>query len=201
MGARALNGRRIWNSEFGIPDSPYIILRVVWHAWRARWFRVASLIFPPGNRRFVNAISPYNTGMGYAGALIMTKFVRDAMHQGVVTCSIETPLRDALRTMSDNTVRSIVITDMDCSLTGILSQTDLVNVKLMHPESWSDMRVSDVMTRNVLTVTADAPLNEAAKTLIENHVHRIVVVDALDPCIAVGVLSMSDIVRDMMDDA
>jgi acetoin utilization protein AcuB len=138
--------------------------------------------------------------MGYAGALIMTKFVRDAMHEGVVTCSIDTPLRDALRTMSENGVRSIVITDTDCSLTGILSQTDLVNVKLMNPDTWSDMRVADVMTRNVLTVTRDLPLNEAAKRLIENHVHRIVVVDAADPCSAVGVLSMSDIVRDMMND-
>jgi acetoin utilization protein AcuB len=138
--------------------------------------------------------------MGYAGALIMTKFVRDAMHEGVVTCSIDTPLRDALRTMSENGVRSIVITDTDCSLTGILSQTDLFNVKLMNPDTWSDMRVADVMTRNVLTVTRDLPLNEAAKRLIENHVHRIVVVDAADPCSAVGVLSMSDIVRDMMND-
>jgi CBS domain-containing protein len=138
--------------------------------------------------------------MGYAGALIMTKTVRDAMHQGVVTCSIDTSLREALRTMSENSVRSIVITDKDCSLAGILSQTDLVNVKLMQPDTWSEMRVVDVMTRSVLTVTTDSPLNEAAKKLIENHVHRIVVIDAADPCSAVGVLSMSDIVRDMMND-
>ncbi len=120
------------------------------------------------------------------------------MHQGVVTCNENETLRNALKLMGDNTIRSIVITDAACSLCGIVSQTDLVNASLNDPVGWGDTPVSKVMTRNVLTVTVDTPLNAAAKTLIENHVHRIIVVDETDICNPVGVLSMSDIVRDLM---
>ena len=130
----------------------------------------------------------------------MSKTVRDVMHAGVVACDQHTNLRDALRMMSDNTIRSIVVTDEGCALCGILSQTDLVNASLTHPDTWSAMKVSELMTRKVLTVQPDTPLSDATKVLIENHVHRIIVVDPADPCAAVGVLAMSDIVRNLMGD-
>ena len=40
----------------------------------------------------------------------------------------------------------------------------------------------------------------AAKVMIEQHIHRIVVVADSDPCNPVGILSMGDLVRDMMRD-
>jgi CBS domain-containing protein len=123
------------------------------------------------------------------------------MHEGVVTCAGNVKLRDALRIMSDNTVRSLVVTDETCALCGIVSQTDLVDASLRHPETWASRAVSEIMTRDVLTVIADTPLSAAAKLLIEKHVHRIIVVDSRDTASAVGVLSMSDIVRDLMEDA
>jgi acetoin utilization protein AcuB len=122
------------------------------------------------------------------------------MHAGVVACDERTTLRDALRIMVDNTIRSIVVTDAQCSLCGIVSQTDLVNASLQHPDTWSHKPVSEIMTRKVLTVAPDTDLDEATKVLVANHVHRIIVVSSDDPCSAVGVLSMSDVVRDMMED-
>jgi hypothetical protein len=35
--------------------------------------------------------------------------------------------------------------------------------------------------------------------LVENHVHRIIVVDGENPCEPVGVLAMSDLVKDLME--
>jgi len=130
----------------------------------------------------------------------MSRLVRDVMHAGVVACDERTALRDALRMMVDNTIRSIVVTDAHCSLCGIVSQTDLVNASLQHPDDWAQMPVSEIMTRKVLTVTPETNLDEATKVLVGNHVHRIIVVNTDDPCTAVGVLSMSDVVRDMMED-
>ena len=126
------------------------------------------------------------------------KTVRDVMHKGVESCDLNTPLRDALRQMSVKGMRSLVVNDAHCSLCGIISQTDLVNVSLKNPDTWAAMRAEEIMTRNVVTVLPDTPLNDAAKLLIEYHVHRIVVVDKDDPCNAVGVLSMTDIMRDLM---
>lgn len=130
----------------------------------------------------------------------MSRLVRDVMHAGVVACDERTVLRDALRIMVDNTIRSIVVTDAACSLCGIVSQTDLVNASLDDPGGWAMRPVSDIMTRKVVTATPETQLDEATKLLVANHVHRIIVVDTADPCNAVGVLSMSDVVRCMMGD-
>ncbi len=128
-----------------------------------------------------------------------TKFVREVMHPGVVTISETATLREAIKHMTDRAVRSLVITDEACAVRGIVSQTDFVNISLRESADWASMRVGEIMTRTVLTVTPDMPLNDAAKMLIENHVHRIIVVDSDDPCLAVGMLSMTDIMRDLME--
>jgi CBS domain-containing protein len=128
------------------------------------------------------------------------KFVRDVMHQGVVTCPETLTLAQATRLMTDEKVRALIVTDDKCSLSGILAQSDLVNAALNFPdpEHWRSTPVSEVMTRTVLTVTPEEPVNEAAKTMVKHHIHRIVVVRNGDPCTPVGVLSMGDLVRDMM---
>lgn len=128
------------------------------------------------------------------------KLVRDVMHEGVVTCPENVPLPEAARLMASQSVRALIVTDDACSLRGILSQSDLVNAKLEHPDTdaWRNTTVAEVMTRSVLIVKPSDTLSAAAKTMIENHIHRIVVVDDADPCTPVGVLSMGDLVRDMM---
>jgi CBS domain-containing protein len=130
------------------------------------------------------------------------KLVRDVMHKGVVTCPEDVQLPDAARLMALQSVRALVVTDTQCGLRGILSQSDLVNAKLEYPdpEAWRKVTVSDVMTRSVLTVKPSDTLTAAAKMMVQHHIHRIVVVDDADPCAPVGVLSMGDLVRDMMSD-
>ncbi len=122
------------------------------------------------------------------------------MHRGVIMCDQDACLRDVLRMMTANAIRSVVVTDAQHALTGIVSQTDLVNASLSRPESWATRPVSEVMTRKVLTVKPSVSLNEAAKLLIQNRVHRIIVVDDENALQPIGVLSMSDLVKDLMGD-
>lgn len=125
------------------------------------------------------------------------------MHQGVVSCSPDTTIRDAARLMVKAGVRALVVIDGDCGLAGIVSQTDLVNATLVHPSVhyWDGLHVRDVMTRQVLTVTPDVKLEDAARLLVQSKVHRLVVVSSDDPCRPVGMLSVGDIVRDLILDA
>ena len=100
--------------------------------------------------------------------------------------------------MAEKKVRALVVIDGHCALAGILSQTDLVNATLMqlgtHP--WQDMMVCDVMTRDVLTVSSEMLLSEAAKLMVDRGVHRLVVIDSQhSDCSPVGVLSVGDIMR------
>jgi CBS domain-containing protein len=49
-----------------------------------------------------------------------------------------------------------------------------------------------------LTISMDATLQEAASKMIENHYHRLVVVDPVDPeSMPLGIISSFDIVAEM----
>jgi CBS domain-containing protein len=123
--------------------------------------------------------------------------VRDAMREGVVSCAPTLSLHEAAKLMAEAKVRALIVVDEKCGLAGIMSQTDLVNVTLVQPntENWATLSVKDVMTPNVLTVTPDVSLSRAAKLMVDHRVHRLVVIGEGAPCSPVGVLSMGDIVR------
>jgi len=54
------------------------------------------------------------------------------------------------------------------------------------------MRVRDVMSRSLVTAEPDAPLEEAAKLLLDRHIHRVPVTRDGE---LVGILSSLDVVR------
>lgn len=130
------------------------------------------------------------------------KLVQDVMHKGVIACPATLTLPDAARLMTDQNVRALVVTDGACGLCGIIAQSDLVNARVEYFDQgkWKNLTVDQVMTRSVVTVTPSTIVQEAAKLMVSHHIHRIVVVDERDPGTAVGVLSMGDLVRDMMKD-
>jgi CBS domain-containing protein len=127
-----------------------------------------------------------------------SELVRDAMRQGVISCAPNLTLREAAKLMAEKKVRALVVIDEHCALAGILSQTDLVNATLAQPKSsrWQEMTVDEVMTRDVLTVTPETPLSDAAKLMVDKGVHRLVVIDhQRSSCSPQGVLSVGDIMR------
>lgn len=127
--------------------------------------------------------------------------VNDVMHEGVVSCDSSLGLPEAAKLMLESQMRSLVVVDADCGLAGIVSQSDMVNARLLHAEAkqWDHLSIRDIMTSMVLTVTPEMPIKEAARVMIEHRIHRVVVADVNDPCHPVGVLSMGDIMRHMMD--
>jgi len=58
------------------------------------------------------------------------------------------------------------------------------------------LRVKDVMVRNVLTVAPTQTLAEVARTLVDNNIHRVPVVDGDK---LVGIITITDLVRLYVD--
>ena len=127
--------------------------------------------------------------------------VQEVMHEGVLSCDSTLGLPEAAKLMMDAKMRSLVVIDADCGLAGIVSQSDMVNARLLQHEgqNWNMMTVRDVMTSMVLTVTPETTIKEAARLMIEYRIHRVVVAGDDNPCQPVGVLSMGDVMRYMME--
>jgi CBS domain-containing protein len=123
------------------------------------------------------------------------KLVRDIMHRGVISCGPETPLQEVVRVIADTDVHAIVVTDPEGYIKGIISHMDILP---LYGQDLSSYKAKDIMKSPVISVHPDTPVKEAAKIMLENRIHRVIVtVESEKGSEPVGVLSTTDIIRDM----
>lgn len=126
----------------------------------------------------------------------MTRWVRDAMHRGVISCRVDTPLEEIAQRLMEYQINALFVLDQSGKACGVVSQTDLVRAYVQG--GWSDLVAEDIMTPDVVTVVPDIPVTAAAQLMLDKDIHRLLIVQGgLIPDRPVGVLSMSDIVREM----
>jgi len=122
---------------------------------------------------------------------------RDVMHYGVITCQPDTPVSVVAQRMLKYGVSTIIVTDAEGFLAGIISQTDIVLARQRRSaEEVADLQARDILTPSVLTCHMDTEVTKAITFMTRNRVHRLIVVEERDgrewP---IGVLSMTDVVR------
>jgi len=96
-------------------------------------------------------------------------------------------------------ITGLPVVDDGDRLVGVISQTDLVRLRgsALPWTGWHGLMVRDLMTKPAKTISGSAPLDEAARQMTAEHVHRLVVVDGHRS--PIGVISESDIVREIAD--
>lgn len=130
----------------------------------------------------------------------MDRLVGEVMHHGVLTCRRDTPIQDIARTMSENDVSALVVVNDEGHMVGLVSRTDLVNARLYEQywRHWRGLTASHIMVTDVVAVGADDSTQLASKLMMERRIHRVVVVEeAGEGKRPVGVLSVTDLVRDI----
>jgi len=121
--------------------------------------------------------------------------VGDVMSDAILVCRDQTPIQSAARAMTEAKYRSVLVIDSKGKPLGVVSGADLLPfVKDGFDES---ILVSEVM-HPALTIDIHATLREAADKMIQNHHHRLIVVDDADPeAFPLGIISSFDIVAQM----
>ncbi len=128
-------------------------------------------------------------------SVVERKTVGDVMSDAMLVCRDKTPLTAAARAMTSARWRSVLVVNSTGKPVGVVSGLDML--KACDMDDCSDRLVTDVM-HPALKITIDATLQEAASMMIENHHHRLVVVDPEDPDgIPLGIISSFDIVGEM----
>ncbi|MFN8470730.1 MAG: CBS domain-containing protein [Anaerolineae bacterium] len=126
--------------------------------------------------------------------------VLQAKRYGISTCDEDTSLLAVAQRMTAEEVGALAVVDKDGYLKGIITRTDLLRAHLEH-DDWTTQRTGDCMTHDVLTVKTDALLYDVAHLLLDNHVHRIIVVlNENGKERPVAVISSSDMLYHMIRD-
>jgi acetoin utilization protein AcuB len=104
--------------------------------------------------------------------------IGERMSKPVITISSSMPIPDALNLMKKEHIRRAPVVN-DGKLAGIVSDKDLLNASpspVTTLSIWemnyllSKVTVSEVMTSNVLTVTEDTPIEQAARIMADNKI-------------------------------
>ena len=121
--------------------------------------------------------------------------VGDVMSDAILVCRGKTPVASAARAMTSSGWRSVLVVDAKGKILGVVSGHDLL--RFVKEGVDEKLIVRDVM-HPALTIDIHASLREAADMMIQNHHHRLVVIDKDDPdAFPLGAISTFDIVAEM----
>jgi acetoin utilization protein AcuB len=132
----------------------------------------------------------------------ITMFVSDRMSAPAITARPDTPFQEALRHMREGRFRRLPVVNAAGRLVGIVSERDMLHASPSPATSLSiweinyllwELRVEQIMTTRVITVTPDLPIEEAARLMVVNRIGGLPVVD--DQGVVVGVITETDIFR------
>ncbi|EMA51476.1 CBS domain-containing protein [Halococcus thailandensis] len=116
-------------------------------------------------------------------------FVGRVMSTDLHTVAPETLVADAAELMLDNCVGSVLVVE-NGELRGILTRTDFVDiVAKSRPKAATP--VSDYMTADVVTTTAQDPIRDVANTMTEHGFHHMPVVS--DEEGVIGMMTSADL--------
>jgi acetoin utilization protein AcuB len=119
-----------------------------------------------------------------------------------VTITPETPFQEALKLMRDKKFRRLPVVDSAGRIVGIVSERDMLHASPSPATSLSvwevnyllwKLKISDIMTHNVLTIHQDMPIEDAANLMVTHKIGGVPVVDNGGK--VVGVITETDIFK------
>ncbi len=127
--------------------------------------------------------------------------VKGRMSAPIIATTADTQIMEAMDVMKKNNIRRMPVLDTDGKLIGIVSDKDLLNAAPSDATSLSvwevnylvaRIKVKDVMTKEVMTVSGDTPVEEAARMMADSKIGGLPVV--LDDEV-VGLITETDLFK------
>jgi CBS domain-containing protein len=110
----------------------------------------------------------------------------------------DTTVHDAARYLRDRQMRSVGVIDARGGLVGVVSQSDISDKVAAENKCPAWMRVSEIMSTGLITVTPDDALNDCLRLMEQNGIYHLLVVDGQSRYR--GMLSVTDLLTVIASD-
>lgn len=121
----------------------------------------------------------------------MTKLARDVMTPDPTRCSRTTTLDEVAKLMRQFDCGEIPIVDSSDQPIGVVTDRDIVCRVVAEGQNPVAHMAAECMTQPVVTVPADAPLDDVLLTMERHQIRRVLVLDD-DGCCA-GIIAQADV--------
>jgi len=117
--------------------------------------------------------------------------VKEVMNRNVKTIRPEDTVKYAAQIMNENHIGSLVVVSGSGEVIGIITERDILVDVVATGKSAENIKISEIMTPNIITITPDKTLEEAADIMTENKIKKLPVVDNGK---LVGIVTATDLV-------
>ena len=116
----------------------------------------------------------------------------------VFSITEETSVHQAAQYLREKQVRAVGVLDASGKLAGVISQSDVSDKVAAENKCPAWMKASDIMTRDLVTVTQEKTLDDCLRLMEQNSIYHLIVLDEQQAF--QGMLSISDILRVVASD-
>ena len=124
----------------------------------------------------------------------MAKLARDVMTPNPACCAPGTALDEVARLMVKNDCGEIPVVDASDRPIGVVTDRDIVCRAVAEGKNPSGHAAESVMTTPVVTVRADASIDDVVATMERHQIRRVPVVDDGGCC--TGIIAQADLASD-----
>jgi len=148
--------------------------------------------------------------------------VKEIMTGEVITVAIDESVEQCAKLLQEHNISGLPVIDAAGKVAGMVTEGDLIRrasrikapgyleilgglIYLGSPKKYVDelmramsLEAGQLMTKNVISVKPDDPVEVAATLMVEKHVSRLPVIDDQEKL--VGIVSRRDIMRSLYDD-
>ena len=128
----------------------------------------------------------------------MATKIRDIMCKDPETIARNRSVREAAEIMKERGIGDVLVVEEDGRLCGIVTDRDLVVRGLAEGRDPDETPVGDLCSGRIVTLEADAAIEQAVTIMREQAIRRIPIVDRGAP---VGIVSIGDLARERDPDS
>jgi len=123
--------------------------------------------------------------------------IKDIMTKDVRSLKAENTLADAARLMRELDVGVIPVTWQNGDLSGVVTDRDIVIRTVALGRDPASVRIDSIMTKDIVTISADTDVSDAARIMSDEKVRRLPVVDGVR---LIGMISLGDLAANNQSD-